>query len=378
MDLSKISSFVMGAVLLLVVELAQAADNHAIEAHIKKIATTYAVPGMAVAVTVRGVDRVYTLGTLSPSSKKPVNADTLFEVGSLTKTMTATLAAYLDVTGDMHLSERISQYIPTLRGSAFDDIKIAALATHTSGLSLYIPATIRNKAQLYSYYNEWHGPDRRFSRIYSNLGMGLLGFAMEEVLKLPFDLIARRFLFEPLGMMHTRIDLNPADYENYAYGRDRASRPARLSKVMLAPAAYGVKSSAQDMLTYIKAQINGVPKLQGLNCAILKTHEPKYATKYFTQDLGWEHYTGGISLEKLLDGSSHYLRTSVKPSESINSERVYYNKTGQTNGFSAYTLFSPQDKAGIVVLANSVIPVEARIRLAYTVLRASSLVSKPN
>ena len=78
------------------------------------------IPGMAVGIVYDGQSYVFNYGTASRASGKPVNDDTLFEIGSVSKTFTATLAAYAQVGGRLSLSDPVSKYLPDLRGSHFD------------------------------------------------------------------------------------------------------------------------------------------------------------------------------------------------------------------------------------------------------------------
>ncbi|MFD2884384.1 serine hydrolase [Pseudomonas lini] len=91
-----------------------------------------------------------TLTTAWPRKKtaKPSPKNTLFEIGSVSKTFTATLAAYAQATGKLTLSDNASQVLPTLRGSAFDRISLLQLGTYTAGgLPPAIPQRCRPSGQ---------------------------------------------------------------------------------------------------------------------------------------------------------------------------------------------------------------------------------------
>jgi beta-lactamase class C len=95
---------------------------------------------MAVAVIVEGEPHHFNYGVASKSGDAPVNVDTLFEVGSLRKTFTATLAGYAHARGTLSLSEPASNYLPALRGTAFDRISMLQLGIYSAG-GLPLPAT---------------------------------------------------------------------------------------------------------------------------------------------------------------------------------------------------------------------------------------------
>ena len=90
----------------------------------------YKVPGMAVAITAGGQHRVFNFGVASKASGQPVTDATIFEIGSLSKTFTATLGAYAQARGALSLDDKASRYMPALAGSAFDRIRLLELGTY--------------------------------------------------------------------------------------------------------------------------------------------------------------------------------------------------------------------------------------------------------
>lgn len=93
-----------------------------------------------------------------------------------------------------------------------------------------------------------------------------------------------------------------------------------------------------------------------------------------TQGLGWEQYAYPVKLETLLQGNSSKMAleshtvTPIKQPH-IASAATFFNKTGATNGFGAYAAFIPQQKIGIVMLANINFPNEERIKASYGVMQ---------
>ena len=90
-----------------------------VDAAIQPIMGKYNIPGMAVGIIVGGKPYVFDYGLASRETRKPVTRSTLFEIGSISKTFTATLASYAQVNGQLSLSEKTSRYLPSLRGSKF-------------------------------------------------------------------------------------------------------------------------------------------------------------------------------------------------------------------------------------------------------------------
>src|SRR5216684_6217859 len=91
----------------------------AVDTAIRPVMAKYNIPGIAVGITVAGKPYVFSYGVASTETRRPVTRDTLFEIGSVTKTFTATLASYARVSGYLSLSDRIGKYLPALQDSEF-------------------------------------------------------------------------------------------------------------------------------------------------------------------------------------------------------------------------------------------------------------------
>ena len=87
----------------------------------------YNIPGMAVGITVAGKPYVFNYGVASTETRQPVTRDTLFELGSITKTFTASLASYAQVCGYLSLSDKTSKYLPSLQDSKFGNVTLLNL-----------------------------------------------------------------------------------------------------------------------------------------------------------------------------------------------------------------------------------------------------------
>ncbi|WZB76462.1 serine hydrolase [Achromobacter insuavis] len=71
--------------------------------------------------------------TATPRARRAVSSDTLFELGSISKTFTVTLAAYAQATGRLSLTDSPAKWVPELQGSEFAKLTLVNLATHTAG-----------------------------------------------------------------------------------------------------------------------------------------------------------------------------------------------------------------------------------------------------
>jgi beta-lactamase class C len=134
----------------------QAVSKRAVDAAVLPVMKKYRIPGMAVGITAAGRPYVFDYGVASTATQKPVTNATLFELGSVTKTLTATLTSYAHVRGYLSLSDTTSKFLPALRDSKFGKVRLLNLGTHTpGGLPLQVPDNIQNIDQLMQYFNEW-------------------------------------------------------------------------------------------------------------------------------------------------------------------------------------------------------------------------------
>jgi beta-lactamase class C len=335
----------------------------------------YDIPGMAVGVVAPGLAVVINRGVASRTTGQPVTDATLFEIGSVSKTLTATLASYALVTGKLSLTDRPSTYFPALRGSSFDKLTVLNLATHTpGGLPLQVPDAITSEAQLTGYFQNWkptHPPGTY--RTYSNLGVGMLGLIAAQSLNGNFVTVMQGNVFTGLGLQHTWLEVPAAQKDNYAQGYSTTSQPIRMTPGVLAAETYGIRTTAADMLRFVEANMKMLDIDDKLQRAITETHTGFYRLGGMTQDLVWEQYNYPVGLKTLLEGNADKVALQPNPVTAVvpptpPHDDVLINKTGSTNGFATYVAFVPEKKLGVVLLANKNYPIAARVRAAYEIL----------
>ena len=192
-----------------------------------------------------------------------------------------------------------------------------------------------------------------------------MGYVTALAMKKPYAELIEKTLLPQLGMTRSYIHVPEQKMSQYAWGY-KNNQAIRVSAGMFDAEAYGVKSSSSDMLKFLDAQINSAQLNQPIRQAVENTHIGYYKVGAMTQGLGWEQYAYPVKLETLLQGNSSKMAleshavTLIKHPK-IASQSTYFNKTGSTNGFGAYAAFIPQQKIGIVMLANTNFPNEARI-----------------
>lgn len=212
------------------------------------------ISGMAVAVIRPQGTSVLNLGVADREHGVVVGDETLFEIGSLSKLLTVSLATLAEVEGKLDLGAPASRYLPDLEDSAFDDITGENLATHTGGgLPLFVPDHVTDRESLIRWYQNWQ-PDEPVgkSRTYSNPGIGLLGLIAARTLESNFVPAMHARIFSPLDLSHTWYDVPEEKSQYYAMGEDRKGNPRRLTPGVLDDEAYGIKTTAGDLARFIE------------------------------------------------------------------------------------------------------------------------------
>ena len=107
------------------------------------------IPGLAIAIIDNGRQHYYEFGVADTASRQAVTGDTLFELGSISKTFTATLAGYAQAQGKLSMTARAGDYLPELAGTAFGKLSLINLATHTTGgMPLQFPDSVSDNDTL--------------------------------------------------------------------------------------------------------------------------------------------------------------------------------------------------------------------------------------
>jgi D-alanyl-D-alanine-carboxypeptidase/D-alanyl-D-alanine-endopeptidase len=215
-------------------------------------------------------------GTAIRVSPVDTPADGRFEIGSVTKTMTATLLALLAADGRLRLDDEVGRW---LRAGPSGGITLRQLATHTSGLPRLAPNMDLRAADP---ANPWAGfgfeqaeeglrqavlaPDR--PHLYSNLGYHLLGLVLERASGLPYQELITRRLLEPLAMTCSGIGTSGGGtpLPGHAGGGEVPHWDQPLG-------AGGVEATISDLARYARACLH--PPQSPLGTAIIAAQEPQ-------------------------------------------------------------------------------------------------------
>lgn len=237
--------------------------NHDIQPMVSRLdlAAPAGAAGIVVGISEHGARRVMTYGAARPNS--------MFEIGSITKTFTGLLLAQMAVDGKLDLRDRVRDLLPPRSAppSSGLEMTLLDLATHHSGLP-FMPEnagplgrretyTDYRTSDLYDYI-EQHGLDKPMKTdfLYSNLGFALLGAALENRAGMSYPELLRRGITGPLGMKDTVISLSPDQERRLMQAYDKRRRPTPRWDLQALAGAGGIRSTAGDMLTYLDAELH--------------------------------------------------------------------------------------------------------------------------
>lgn len=297
--------------------------------------------GVTIGVVQHGVRRIFSYGTVKP--------DSVFEIGSITKTFTGLLLAQSVAQKKARLDEPVRALLPagTVAAPASGpEITLLDLSAQRSGLPR-LPDNLKpvDPANPYADYDMkalyaflgTHGvalPAKpEFG--YSNLGVGLLGQALAERAGTTYEALLRKEITGPLGMRDTAINLTTALRARFVPGHDGDHKPAHAWDIDALAGAGAIRSTAADMLTYLEAQLH-------------PDHLPRTVSgtaegKTLPAALAASHAVQGEAMRGM-----HIALNWLRIDE---SGSFWHN--GATGGYSAFALFNPDADFAVVVLSNT-------------------------
>ena len=352
-----------------------AAVAEIVDRQIKPLMDEYDIPGMAVAVTVDGEEYFFSYGVASLDAQTPVTEETLFEIGSVSKIFTSMLGTHAEAIGALSLNDHPGDYLSELAGSPLDQATLLNLATYTAGdLPLQFPDAVGSNAEAPAYFAQFEpGAAPGEQRRYSNPSIGLFGHLTAMAMGGDFSELVEETLFAPLGLESSFIDVPDAAMERYAWGYNSENEPIRVNPGVFDAEAYGVKSTAADLIGLVRAHIEPEGFDETMRQTIQATQVGYYRIGEMVQGIGWEQYPYPVALDRLLAGNSRTMAMDVNAAEELTpplvpSEPALFNKTGSTAGFGAYVAFVPAENVGVVMLANRNYMLPARVTAGHAIL----------
>lgn len=340
-------SFVLGSQLS-VKALAQARSEvdaavAAIRAYGQAHLAYFNLPALTVGVTTPdGFATVLNFGFANRDARTPIGPDTLFQIGSISKSMTATLIHQFAAQGRVSLSSRLSGLMPAIPLPRGNVITLQHLLDHTAGLADSPP--VFSDGGLWAAYPpgaHWH---------YSNTAYNILGKLAEQLGGKPLDQLLGERIFGPLGMTRTKGAIIGPDRFHYAQGYEAADQTAVFAwGVPLAPAPWvdvttgegNVASTAEDMTRFMRWLADAVQGRGGLG---LSAGQARYFTAHaMPSDTPGMSYGNGLM--HVRNGARSYLHHTggmVSFSSSFHVDVASGVGAFASTPFSAFAEFRPR------------------------------------
>uniref|UniRef100_B0T2W5 Beta-lactamase n=1 Tax=Caulobacter sp. (strain K31) TaxID=366602 RepID=B0T2W5_CAUSK len=300
--------------------------------------------GLSAAVVRGGRARFHNAGVIAQDTRAPATERSVYEVGSISKTLTGLLLAHAIGEGKAAATDDVRQYLPPGYDNLERDgrhVRLIDLVDTTSALPDNLPdwrqavggakpAEIPFIAAklLEGYTSQKLLADLKTASLvdkpgavprHSNVASQVVAIVLERLYGRPYAALLAQYIERPLGMASGAAQPPPALLVK-GYGPDGSATPALTEPVIRA--AGGLRYSAADMARYIAAQ------LAARDPAIALTHQPAWGSPD----------TGAIGFHWMI-------------AKTVDSQ-TYLRHSGGTFGFSAYCDFYPGQDYGVVLLAN--------------------------
>lgn len=241
-------------------------------ARLPELLAEHGVPGASVAVAIGDATVTAAAGVLNLGTGVPVTRDAVFQIGSVTKVLTATLAMRLVDAGRLDLDATVRSVLPGFAladAAAAERITVRQLLSHSSGFEGDVfTDTGENDDCLERYVAELattpqlFAPGTLFS--YNNAGICVLGRLIEVIEGRPFDRVLRERLLDPLGLDRAALDASEAILQRAAVGHVRGTPDAPLVPTRTwamarsnAPAGSRLAMRAEDLIAFARLHLAG-------------------------------------------------------------------------------------------------------------------------
>ena len=299
--------------------------------------------GMVVAtIEPDGTQSIAAYGTPGPGAA-PLDADSVFEIGSITKVFTAILLLDMVDRGEVKLDDPVATHLPGVRipERAGRKITLRDLTTQSSGLPR-MPDNLRPKdiANPYADYTaeqmfEFLGRHELTRDIgaqyeYSNLGVGLLGQALTRRAGKSYDALVQERILKPLNMEHTGVALTPWMRAHLARGHNAQLAVTSNWDIPAFAGAGALRSTMNDMLKFARANLD--PSGGRLHKIMQQAHAVQLSAGRPDMSIGM-----GWHIRRMND-----------------RDVIWHN--GGTGGYRTWMGFDKSRKVAAIVLTNSSLP----------------------
>ncbi|MGI9565635.1 MAG: serine hydrolase domain-containing protein [Nitrosopumilus sp.] len=334
---------------------------------IKKYATDKKIPCISVGIIGKDDPKEFHYGEIKKGSSIAPTSDTIYEIGSMTKTFTAILTVKLQEEGVLSLDDPIIKFLPDFVGSDFEknNITLYHLITHTSGI-VEVPLRDYPKHILSMIFRTGNGkvfPPRysyatseflqETSKIklkgnpgittrYSNTSVGLVGKILERITDSTYEDLIKNYICHKLGMSDTGITLLEQHKDKLATGYMYTGKEADPISIPAVMSAGSIRSNISDILKFLKT-----------NLGLQNEHDLSPVLQYCTSSL-IEPKMNPI-LKRILPKPNGLKSMKIGLGWVVSDygddvKFVWHN--GGTEGFSTAMAINPVKKTGCVVLTN--------------------------
>jgi len=316
-------------------------DNNA-----KQLLSDSTVTSVSIGLLIDGKAYTSHYGELDAGKGNPPNDETIYEIASVTKTMTGILVAQAVLDGELNLEDDIRKYLkddyPNFQFKN-EAIKIKHLVSHTSRLPNNIEGLndIKKKGgdnmmqeidKLEKNYNKEKFFEQMKNAVldtipgvlyeYNNLAPNLMAHILENVYQKSFDELLNDFIFEKNGMTSTKLTLSEEEQIRFANGYNGKGKMMPHFHIPLWGAAAKMKSTTSDLIKYMRLQLDST------NSTIIESHKITY---FYDPNSSIGYYW---------------------PIQN-NSEGIYYSHHGGAFGTQNYLFIFPEYNMGVSVITNS-------------------------
>lgn len=328
--------------------------------HLKRYAQQEHFSAIQVSIKVGDTISHYTAGTRSNDPDSPaITSDDLFDIGSITKSFTSTLAIKADTGGKLALGKTLGDYLKEY--SNWSDITLTGLLDMSTGIPNYSNAPTINylfsknlrqnwkqKDLIALVYPQNNNPPRLDGFFYSNTGYVLMDVILSDLYKTPYDQLLTEKIIKPLGLKNTFYPV--PDYpeavlarmvRGYSYNiydnPELLGRDVTQNNLSWAGAAGAIVANSSDVLNWVNELF--------IKDRLLTDAEKKTMQSMISLTTG-KH----IKQTDKNDPKAFALGISQGYEEAMGN---YWFYEGKTLGYRALYMYSPATKVIIVVMFNS-------------------------
>lgn len=338
-----------------------------LEAQIQDYVKKKRIPGCAIAIVYNNqIFYMNGFGVRTIGKPEKIDVDTVFQLGSVSKPIAATLASILENKGLLRLDDPVNQYLPQFSLNSIQppsSLKVKHVLSHSTGVpragfNQLIEAHTPYPQILKTLKNTPVRAPAGKRYDYNNAMYSVISEITRTATKLPFPEALRVNLLQPLSMTRTS-----ATYEGLLSTVNRASPHVGGRKGIVpcgiyssgyytvAPAG-GINSSIRDMAIFLKAQMGGYPQV--LNpTAISRIQIPQVTTKSMLQS---------VDGPSNLTSNARYA-LGWRTVDFADQKMVYHG--GWVKGFTNFIGFIPQQSIGIIVLHNGETKFSSRLAMKF-------------